>query len=29
VIRELGEFEIMIQVHADVSASVAIHIIPE
>jgi large subunit ribosomal protein L9 len=29
VIRELGEFEIMIQVHADVSSSVAIHIIPE
>ena len=29
VIRELGEFEIMIQVHADVSTSVAIHIIAE
>jgi len=28
-IRELGEFEIMIQVHADVSTSVAIHIIAE
>ena len=29
VIRELGEYEIMIQVHAEVSASVAIHIVAE
>ena len=29
VIRELGEFEIMIQVHPEVSTSVAIHIIAE
>ena len=29
VIRELGEFEIMIQVHAEVSTSVAIHIVAE
>ena len=28
-IRELGEFEIMIQVHAEVSTSVAIHIVAE
>jgi large subunit ribosomal protein L9 len=29
VIRELGEYEIMIQVHAEVSSSVAIHIVAE
>ena len=29
VIRELGEYEIMIQVHAEVSFSVAIHVIAE
>ena len=29
VVRELGEFEIMIQVHPEVSTSVAINIIPE
>ena len=29
VIRELGEFEIMIQVHAEVSTSVAFHIVAE
>ena len=29
VIRELGEYQIMIQVHAEVSASVAIHIVAE
>ena len=29
VIRELGEFEIMIQLHAEVSISIAIHIIAE
>jgi len=29
VIRELGEYEIMIKVHAEVSASVAIHIVAE
>lgn len=28
-IRELGEYEIMIQVHAEVSSSVAIHIVAE
>ena len=29
VIRELGEYEIMIQVHAEVTSSVAIHIVAE
>ena len=29
VIRELGEFEIMIQLHAEIATSVAIHIIAE
>lgn len=29
VIRELGEYEIIIQVHAEVSSSVAIHIVAE
>ena len=29
VIRELGEYEIMIQLHAEVSSSVAIHIVAE
>ena len=29
VIRELGEFEIMIQVHAEVATSVAIHVVAE
>ena len=29
VIRELGEYEIMIQVHAEVSSSVAIHVVAE
>ena len=29
VIRELGEFEIMIQLHAEVTASVAINIVAE
>ena len=29
VIRELGVYEIMIQVHAEVSASVAIHVVTE
>ena len=29
VIRELGEYEIMIQVHAEVSSSVALHIVAE
>ena len=29
VIRELGEFEVMIQVHAEVTASVAINIVAE
>jgi large subunit ribosomal protein L9 len=29
VIRELGEFEVMIQLHAEVTASVAINIVAE
>ena len=29
VIRELGEYEVVIQVHAEILSSVAIHIIPE
>ena len=29
VIRELGEYEVMIQVHAEVTSSVAIHIVAE
>ena len=29
VIRELGEYEVVIQLHAEILSSVAIHIIPE